>query len=209
MFLELRSKSRPGIRHALSHLFLITALGGLILSIIFNSQWRYRGRQLVNMLLTFKLSKFFASFMWPPSSNSQNTELFAVSWGDHVYSHLCVNSLAILTAWNVLHLLLLFLPLRPIWNVISFGGPFWIIPNHHIPSFLFPLALAAITLNDSPTGMHASSFVVWTLLRQEKNLVPTLPVGVSMGKKMKGSFRKHWAWLDEFMKLSSVCFFMC
>lgn len=123
MFLELRSKSRPDIRHALSHLFLITALGGLILSIIFNSQWRYRGRQLVSILLTFKLSKFFASFMWPPPSNSWNTELSAVSWGDHVYSHLCVNSLAILTARNVLHLLLLFLLWGPCEMLYPLGGP--------------------------------------------------------------------------------------
>ena len=107
--------------HYLIH--LIIALGGLIWVIIFNSQWRYRGHQLVSMPLMFKLIQFFASFMWPPPSNSWNTELSAISWSDCVYSHLCVNSLVISTVWNVLHLLCLFFPYGPYRMWCPFGGP--------------------------------------------------------------------------------------
>ena len=162
VILELRSKTKPGIQHALSHSSLIIALGGLIWVIIFNSQWRYRGHQLVSTPLMFKLIQFFASFMWPPPSNSWNTELSAISWSDCVYSHLCVNSLVISTVWNVLHLLCLFFPYSPYRMWCPLGA---LLGHPQSPcSFpLFPLALAVITLNDSSTGMHASSFVVCIL----------------------------------------------
>lgn len=127
VFLELRSRTRRDIWHALSPWSFIIALGDLIWGIIFSSRWRYRGHQLVSIVLIFKLGKFgLHPVTW-------NTELLAGSW-DHMYSHVCATAfyshgLKCSSPSSPIH------PLRPIQNITTFGGPSGSSSTPH--SFLF------------------------------------------------------------------------
>lgn len=90
------------------------------LGYIFSSQWRYRGHQLVSMVLTFKLNKSFASFVWLPPSNSWNTELICSFLRSHLFTPLCHFSsyppCLKCSSPSSIH------PLSPTQNIISFGG---------------------------------------------------------------------------------------
>lgn len=96
------------------------------------------------------------------------------------------------------------LPLKTHTKCYALWGAFLDGPQSPCSFLSFPLQEQNVTLNGSPTGEHASSFAVGTQRGQEKNLLTTLTVGISMGKEISALGNTEHGQVSSW---SSLCFF--